>query len=64
MIDYRITAPHGEVIITSISERAQKARGIKIGHSIVFKSAEDARPYVQVAEAEGLTFEGKELLAA
>jgi hypothetical protein len=62
--DFRISRNDGEVLITIMSEHAAYARGIQRGHSIAFKSPGDARPYVKAAEADGFTFEGKELIGA
>jgi hypothetical protein len=53
-----------EVLITTLSERAEQVRRNPQGHSIAFKGFRDARECVHVAEAEGLTFEGKELIGA
>lgn len=64
MADFRITTDGGEVGITVLSERAEKARGIQRGHTVMHKSPGDARPYVKALEAEGFTFEGKELIGA
>jgi hypothetical protein len=49
-----------EVGIKALTERAQRARRLAPGHTIA--CPEDARDYVDVAEAEGLTFVGRELL--
>jgi hypothetical protein len=64
MADFQITTNDGEAVITTVSERAAQARGIAQGHSVAFKGYRDAREYVQVVEAEGFTFEGKELIGA
>ena len=52
----------GEVGISALTERAQRARCLKPGHTLMFKSPADAVAYVDVAEAEGFTFAGRELL--
>jgi hypothetical protein len=62
--DFRIITNDGEVLITTLSERAAQARKSPQGHSIAFKGFREAREYVHVAEMEGLTFEGKELIGA
>ena len=64
MADFQITTNAGEVLITTLSERAAQARRRPQGHSIAFKGFREAREYVHVAEVEGLTFEGKELIGA
>jgi hypothetical protein len=51
-----------EVGITVQSERAQIARGLGLGMTLGFKSIGEARPYIKAAEAEGLTFDGKEIV--
>jgi hypothetical protein len=55
----------GDWGITAQTERAQNRNpgGFKIGHTLGFKGRDDIPDYVAVAEAEGLTFAGKELLA-
>lgn len=72
MVDYRIESDgsinwrSGEFVIRILSERAQqRGSGPKpsIGWGIAFKSRHDAAPFVRAGEAEGYTFEGKELLA-
>jgi hypothetical protein len=62
MADFQITTNDGEVLITTLSERAAQARGRPQGHGIAFKGFGEAREYVHAAEAEGSTFEGKELI--
>lgn len=52
----------GEIGISALTERAQKARNLTAGHMITFRSRDDAMPYVQAAETEGFTFAGKEHL--
>jgi hypothetical protein len=55
----------GEVGISALTERAQaKARCLKPGHRLVFRSPADpdAVAYVDVLEAEGFTVKGRELL--
>jgi hypothetical protein len=64
MPDFAIRALNtsGEIGISAQTERAQKARNLKEGHTITFKSRGEAIPYVEAAEAEGFTFSGKQLL--
>jgi hypothetical protein len=52
----------GEVGISALTERGRKERGLEAGTTIAFKGPGDAIEYVEVAEREGLTFRGKELL--
>lgn len=52
--------------ITAQTERAQNRNpgGIKIGHTLGFKGlGRDIYEYIEVAEAAGFTFAGKELIA-
>jgi hypothetical protein len=58
----RLLNTSGEIGISARTERAQKARHLKDGETIAFKNHFEAIPYVQAAEAEGLTFAGRELL--
>lgn len=51
----------GEIEISAQTERAQKARRLKEGETIAFKDHFEVIPYVQAAEAEGLTFARNEL---
>ncbi len=64
MADFEIQIHAGEVRISALTERAQQRSHIKAGHKLVFKSPAEARPYVTVAEAEGFSFIGTELIAA
>jgi hypothetical protein len=57
----RLLNTSGEIGISAQTQRAQEARRLKEGETIAFKSHREAIPYVQAAEAEGLTFAGKEL---
>ena len=50
----------GEAYITAQTERARGR--LNKGQTLVFRSWGDAIPYIDAAEAEGLTFFGKELL--
>ena len=54
----------GEYGVTAQTERAEdrKPGGFKIGHTLCFRSRDEVREYVEVAETEGLTFAGKVLL--
>jgi hypothetical protein len=52
----------GEIGISAQTERAQKARRLPDGETVAFNNRFEAIPYVQAAEAEGLTFSRKELL--
>jgi hypothetical protein len=52
----------GEIGISALTERAQKARNLVPGHTVMFKGAGDAIPYVKEAEAQGFTFAGNENL--
>jgi hypothetical protein len=66
MEDYVISATgSGEYGVTARTERAQdrKPAGLKIGYTLCFRSRDEVREYVEVAETEGLTFAGKGLLA-
>lgn len=51
-----------EVGIVAMTERAQLGRRIAPGHTLAFKSSGEAREFVDVAEAEGYTFGGRENL--
>jgi hypothetical protein len=64
MADFEIRAMNasGEIGISALTERSQKARGLAAGITVVFKSRSEAVPYVEAAEAEGFTFSGKEIL--
>lgn len=63
MYDFEIKAlSGGEVGVSALTEHAQRSRRLKAGHTQVFKTRHEAAPYVAVAEAEGFTFAGKELL--
>jgi len=64
MADFQITKNADGAVLTVLSERAAQARSVQRGQSIAFKGFRDAREYVRVAEADGLTFEGKELIGA
>jgi hypothetical protein len=57
-------AGSGEYGVTAQTERAEgrKPGGLKMGHTLVFRSRDEVREYVEVAEAEGFTFAGKGLL--
>lgn len=63
--DYRID-PDGLVVVL-LSERsthrASPPGRIKVGSRIAFRTQHDTKQFVQAAESEGFTFEGKEYLA-
>jgi hypothetical protein len=62
--DYAIrTLNGGEVGISVQSDRAQQRSRLDPGVTIVFKGRCDATEYVEEAEAEGFTFNGKEVLS-
>jgi hypothetical protein len=53
----------GEIGVSALTERAEKVRHLKRGHTLVFKSHAEPIPYVEAAEAVSLTFAGKEVIA-
>lgn len=53
----------GEVGISAMTNRAQQRSRLQAGYTIAFRSRFEATEYVEVAEAEGFTFEGKEVLS-
>jgi hypothetical protein len=65
MEDYVISQTgSGEYGVTAQTKRAEdrKPGGFNIGYTLGFRSRNEVREYVEVAETEGLTFAGKELL--
>jgi hypothetical protein len=63
MFDFEITELNEtEIAIEALSERAQRSRNLNPGIRVVFKGPGDAHEYVEVAEGEGLTFMGRDLV--
>lgn len=63
MADFELRAlDGGEMGVCALTVRAQEARRLPAGHVLAFKSGIETAEYVGAAEAEGLTFSGKELL--
>jgi len=61
--DFEIKWSSGrELLVTTLSERGQRACRLKIGHSIAFTTRGELIPYVSDLELRGLKFRGKELL--
>ncbi len=63
MADFEIKRLNGNGVgISPLTERAQKERHLAAGTTLTFKAPSEALEYVEVAEQEGFTFAGKELL--
>lgn len=65
MFDFKISEMNGgEIAIESLNDRAQTSRRLDPGIRIVFKSPGEAREYVVIAESEGFTFLGRDLVTS
>jgi hypothetical protein len=63
MFDFEIPELNGGgIAIKALDERVQTSRRSDLGIRIVFESPGDAREYVEVAESEGFTFLGRDLV--